>query len=580
MQLILKVWRKLGFRFKILSIGMLVIIVFSVTIILIAIPRTKNFVIEQKKQSSKEHVGFAMTVIENHYNETVMGKLDSETAKTRALYELAKFGFGTEDGRDGFIIVDADGRLLVDFKRTELIGTRVFDDTINNSGFLSIAGFVKEKDQSRIRNGIFFHHREKYKNSVRLSVEKLSYVQKFEPWGWYISAGAYLNDMQQDINQLYLSLFVALLVLSFFAILVFMFTSGALTRPLSSLTMSLEHLDLSTELETKMEDETGKMVRYFNNFVHHIRDIISQIINSTGQLALSATEMSTLADRFASSTHDQNNSAVLIGATIRNITGEMDHVTGEIDAEFEKLNILVSDMGELSEMINIVERETSDARKTIEAINAQAVRGDEALKKMNGIMHKSKSSSREMSGIIRIINDISDQINLLSLNAAIETARAGERGRGFAVVADQISLLADETSQSINAISRLIQENEKEIIAGNDHTEQTINGLSSIISGVSLLEGMISGISEKMKRQVGTKENVASIITEIKEKSEGIRMASKVQKVAVMEINDHLDKITEGVQQNAQGSEELSLATKKVSLMAERLKEKVGIFRL
>jgi methyl-accepting chemotaxis protein len=103
---------------------------------------------------------------------------------------------------------------------------------------------------------------------------------------------------------------------------------------------------------------------------------------------------------------------------------------------------------------------------------------------MDDGMKKIGASSGEMTGIVEIINSISDQINLLSLNAAIEAARAGDAGRGFAVVADAISKLADQTATSIKDIDGLIRANTEEIERGISNARTTIETISGIIEGV------------------------------------------------------------------------------------------------
>ena len=108
-------------------------------------------------------------------------------------------------------------------------------------------------------------------------------------------------------------------------------------------------------------------------------------------------------------------------------------------------------------------QKTRDTSSLTESISDQARTGSKSLEDMNESITKISASSGEVKNIIGIINDISDKINLLSLNAAIEAARAGEAGRGFAVVADEISKLADQTAQSIKGISDLIRENDSEI---------------------------------------------------------------------------------------------------------------------
>jgi methyl-accepting chemotaxis protein len=189
-------------------------------------------------------------------------------------------------------------------------------------------------------------------------------------------------------------------------------------------------------------------------------------------------------------------------------------------------------------------------------------------------------SSQDMMNIVKIINDISDQINLLSLNAAIEAARAGEAGRGFAVVADEISKLADQTAQSIKDIDRLIKQNSAEIIKGKGSIDTTTETIHGVTEGISSMAEMIHRISASMSGQMNVYSEIQSQATNVKNRSEEITNAMEEQKIGIKEISQSITSINELTQSNAAGVEEMTGSSENVSLLAENLKKELDYFKV
>ncbi len=179
-----------------------------------------------------------------------------------------------------------------------------------------------------------------------------------------------------------------------------------------------------------------------------------------------------------------------------------------------------------------------------------------------------------------MINDISDQINLLSLNAAIEAARAGDAGRGFAVVADEVSKLADQTANSLKEINQIISKNEDEISMGLNQIMETTGVLKTIIEGVGIIETGMTDVSRTMKAQIETNSIVRENASLLKSKSEEIRISMMEQKTAIGEVASSIGNINELTQTNASGAEEMAGSSENLSNMALSLKESVDFFRI
>lgn len=338
--------------------------------------------------------------------------------------------------------------------------------------------------------------------------------------------------------------------------------------------------DLTRVLETKNNDEIGKIVRYFNRFIEKLRKVISQAQISAAELAVSTEEMSGTTQMIADNAQGQAASAEEVTATMEEIAAGSDKIAAETSDQLESLGTLNSKMENLSSLMEDVGAKIGETMVLTESITDRAIRGEQSLHDMNNSMNKIIDSSREIRNIVTIINEISEQINLLSLNASIEAARAGEQGRGFAVVADQISKLADETASSLKDIDNLINVNNKEIHAGISGVSETTDLLSSVIEGFNSIKAMMNVINSFMLSQNETKEDVNKTTADALQRSDIVKSSTEEQNVAVSEVVKNISDINTISQSNAGGAIQLAQTARTIGDLAEKLKEEVDFFKV
>ena len=216
------------------------------------------------------------------------------------------------------------------------------------------------------------------------------------------------------------------------------------------------------------------------------------------------------------------------------------------------LEEISSSLEEMSSMTKQNAENANQAKSLAETARLSAVKGNEAMKRMEAAIQHIKASSDQTAKIVKTIDEIAFQTNLLALNAAVEAARAGEAGMGFAVVAEEVRNLAQRSAEAAKNTANMIEESVKNAEGGVKITEEVAKTLAEIVEG----SGKVNML-------------VAEIAAASSEQSKGIEQVN----VGVVQMN----KVT---QQNAANSEESAAAAEELSGQATELGSLVRSFVL
>jgi methyl-accepting chemotaxis protein len=282
--------------------------------------------------------------------------------------------------------------------------------------------------------------------------------------------------------------------------------------------------DLTFRLSDGFTEDYEQIRDDFNNTLARLQETIGAIALSTREVASTATEISASTTDLSQRTEEQ-------AASLE-----------ETSAAMEEISITVKKNAENAHQAN------SFATGTREV----ADRGGEVVAQAVSAMARIEESSRKISDIISVIDEIARQTNLLALNAAVEAARAGEAGRGFAVVASEVRSLAQRSSQAAKDIKDLITNSSNQVQDGVELVNRAGSSLTEIVESI---------------------KKVAAIVSEI-------ASASGEQSTGCDQVNAALTQMDQVTQQNSALVEQNAAAAKALEQQSHAMDERVSFFRL
>ena len=308
---------------------------------------------------------------------------------------------------------------------------------------------------------------------------------------------------------------------------------------------------------------------------------IEKIVQQTGEIAQrldGTTELMTdTATIFADSAQGQAASVEEITSTVEEMAASGESVYTMAKGQVELARSVNAEMENLYRIVNSVDENMKAVLSIRDSLNAMVGRSRDELGVTREMMTSATSTFRDVQETVNVIQDISDQINLLSLNASIEAARAGEHGRGFAVVADEIGKLADSTSENAKAINTMFLRSNAEIERSYKSLEVFIESLNQMISHISDFSARIDGVVGLAHQDMELNRKARQSLQEILSEADRILAAVDEQKLAFDEISRSISHINQRAQEIAGGSEELTATSKEI---AGSIQELVGLSKV
>ncbi|MBF9000659.1 methyl-accepting chemotaxis protein [Vibrio nitrifigilis] len=377
--------------------------------------------------------------------------------------------------------------------------------------------------------------------------DKFFYFARVEGSPWIFGLELDRDSEFAAQSTLMTRLIIASIVVTLIVIVAASWLVSYLTSDLMRVSRALEEIangegDLTQRLRPHSDDEVGKLAENFNTFVSHMHDMVSKLSRVSSSLSQQANTTAEHAGDRSARIQVQQDEINMVATAINQMAAATQEIAGNADNTATHANEAVSAAIDGTAQV-------TQTKNSIESLAHEVLEAAQVIKEL-------ETHTNSISTILSTIQDISEQTNLLALNAAIEAARAGEQGRGFAVVADEVRVLSQRTNTSTKEIQTMIDTLQatttRAVSMINDSqslSDTSVQDAVAAAASLTQIQQAVENISDMATQIASAAEEQASVTSEITRNTEGIRDVSDALSSEAHEASQQASDLSELSQQ-------------------------------
>lgn len=447
-------------------------------------------------------------------------------------FKLEQTGFVYLVDDKGIVRIHHDNQLMGKASLTDLYGSKVANQLLKR-GKIEIADLDLAGQENLVAS---------------------SYIPTMN---WYVIAQLPKNEAFASLNHArnQILIWTVIIALGFTALAIWL--ASSITHPIARLAEMFKDLgegegDLRHRLDIQGNDEIAQLSQGFNGFISKIHNSVKEVAETGNALRHASQSVAEQAQTTLDNSQSQRDRTIQVVTAINEMSATVNEIAGNAAQAANATHLAETEAQSGQQVVG-------QARETISQLSHDVAQVSEVIESL-------AHNTQAIGSILDVIRGISEQTNLLALNAAIEAARAGEQGRGFAVVADEVRSLASRTAASTDEIQTMI----------NRLQQEASNAVAAIEQSRLLSSNGVSASDEASSALI----SIAERITLIADMNTQVATATEEQSTVVNDINCNIEVINETTQRTATTAEDLAQASLELQQLSHRLEVMVGSFKL